>query len=219
MKILNHNLIYQINQEILLNTNEEREFYSKVECYDIEPEDISMYQNETFENGPLSSMIGTSPNSFMTNPVYDFVSYASSLEFPALKAALCTSFPDYIFHDVCPWNFRLNRSLDQIKSKVSWNVATFFSNPEKFLNIFWDSLNKLIHIPDAQIFSYEPDGPDALSEMGILTHLTLFFLDDSKKRIVFFHTSESQNGIRSLSDTESQSMENLFENRYGFGVY
>jgi len=219
MKLFTNSLLIQLNQEVILNSTHDQDFTCKIECYEVEPSDFEYYgvhRNDSYHN---PSSFGTSPNRFMSNPVYDLVSYASSLEFPALKATLSESFPDFSFDDLCPWHFKLIQSIDQAKSTIGWNVASNFANPDKLLSLLWETVVGTINLANSQVFSYDPDGPDLFSEMGIVSQQSFFFYDDVKGRVLFFHSREGNSGVRSMSDTESQSIDNLLEARFGFGVY
>ena len=211
MKIIDSSVLIKINQEIIEHISTDKRFYCKVECFQVENEDIE--PNRSIER--TSSIFGQSPESFHFNTVYNHTAYANSKHFPQLKAGLSYSFPDFDFSSSCPWHYKLCNSIEQVNLDLGWILTNYLYDSEKILNNLWKTIDFEISLSNSDIYKYEPDGPDAFSESGVILNMTHLFLNEKNSKVLIVHIRESSDNDQ-MSDSDN---ENLFESRYGFGVF
>ena len=217
MKYITTPTLISVNQEINANIVPDSGAICKVECFQVENEDVADYHTPaSLQEGPFHSMSNSlTSGSFGQNPVYNLVAYASSAEYPALKATISTSFPDFDFSSLCPWNFKIIKTFDQAKSNITWNFSSVFQNAEIVINDIFRAIEDTVNLSEVQIYQYEPDGSDAFSDMGYTTTYSYFFVDEPKNKVLFLHMRQGDVEDE-MSDVDDGD---VLETRFGFGVF
>ncbi|EAX78928.1 hypothetical protein TVAG_384920 [Trichomonas vaginalis G3] len=198
---------------MLANAISDLQLFIKMELFLVQPEDVANYHTpSSLERGPFYNSYGSVSKSF-GNPMYDLVTYASKGEYPALKATMESSFPDFDFTNLVPWNFKIIKSFDQAKQQISWNFSSAFQNADKVVMDIIKAIEDTLNIQDCQIYKYEPDGSDAFSDMGYPTTFSYFFVDETKNKVLFLHMREGD------GDCDMSDDDNVSDARYGYGLF
>lgn len=213
MKFLSTPTLININQEMLANVNPEMQIVVKMELFLVQPEDVQNYHNpSSLERGVFHGSYGSVSTSF-GNPMYDLVTYASKAEYPALKATIESSFPDFDFTNLVPWNFKIIKTFDQAKTQISWNFSSSFTNSDKVVVDIIRAIEDTVNVQEVQIYQYEPDGSDAFSDMGYSTTYSYFFVDEVKNKVLFLHMREGE------GDCDMSDDDNVVDSKYGYGLF
>ena len=218
MKTINSQKLFMVNQELTMKCSSEENVSMKIECFHITPDDVISFQKESCSPTPFPSSFTNSADSGFTNPVYGLNPYATSRHFPALKAAFSSSFPDFDFSHLCPWHFKLVSSSEQANYNISIFLSSHFNNSEALCHHLWQAIDSEMNTSISDIYQYDPDCPDAFTEMGVTTNLTLFFINEQSDRVLIFHARE---GVKSFDSDQSDDEDTdvPLEDRYGYGFF
>ena len=214
MKYINSPIIVSINQELLASISPDSNFCSKVECFEFSPQDFSQQPKSVSYDRPyIHNSFGQSPGSLTGT----LVTHASPRHFPALKATLSASFPDFDFSSVCPWHFKLMTTVDSAHSDICWPLSTYVHDSENLQQRLWTAIDAEISTGGSYIYKYDPDGPDPFTEQGVFFNMIMLFLNEKGNKVLIVSMRE---GDDNMSDSDFDAGEdNLLESRYGFGVF
>lgn len=216
MKQVNSQKLFATNQELATISATDENVSMKVECFHITPEDVASFQKDTMSPTPFPGSFTNSIDSGFTNPVYGLNPYATSRHFPALKAAFASSFPDFDFSHLCPWHFKLISSAEQASYSITIFITSHFPETENVARHVWQAIDNEMNASISDIYQYDPDCPDAFTEMGVTSNLSLFFINEQSDRVLIFHARE---GVKSFdSESDGEEGESL-EDRYGYGLF
>jgi hypothetical protein len=186
--------------------------WSKVDCFEIEPEDVVKYRTHEYERPPFQYSADASVTEYAVNPVYTPTTYASAQHFPGLKCVLEAAFADYDFSMACPWHFKLIQNAEEVRQRVHWALMMHLPDSRDLLTQLWSCIDSEISIGICDIYEYSADCPDAFSEMGTVFNLMYFFLNEKTNRVLVFHLTE---GGMSMNTTDDEDL----EDQYGFTVF
>lgn len=213
MKFLSNKRIVSINQLLAAQASLDNHVTSRLECFQVEPEDYQTFRTNSYERPPFQSSYGASPDLFLNNPMYSLNAFSSSHHFPALKASIEHTFSDYDFSNITPWNFRLISSPEQARQNLSWSVSNYFNNGQDLTQQLWQAIDGEIQTVNSEIYEYQSDCPDAFSEMGTVFNLIYFFINEKINHVLVFHLREGSNEYESGSEDED------VEVRFGYSYF
>jgi hypothetical protein len=195
--------LFLINQEFQTISAAQPHVHARVLCFNFGKKDTFQFERAVSGAFP-QSWSETEPST----PACASVQHAS-----ALVAALSSAFPDWDFSTVCPWDFRLVASPEEAQQRINWAFQTEVTDCERILSHMWAALEKEINLVTCNIYSYEPDRPDAFSESGAVLNLCYFFLSEKLNKIVLVHLREGGHDFNSGSDDDE------LEDVYQFSVF
>jgi len=211
MKWINSRQLFNINQELASLFSTENRLFSRVESYSLEK------KQKLIPNRPVSSPV----TAFAGVNLIEQSNSPSGKQFEYIIGCLSSAFPDFDFGAMVPEHFKRVISPDQIRSSVSWSMASAVTSSDVVETHLWQAIETEISPVLCDIFQYEPNCEDIFSEMGALWNYTYFFINEKQRKVLLFHLREGAQAFESDSDGEDSISqdESLLEQRYGFGVF
>jgi len=102
-----------------------------------------------------------------------------------LIEALNDFFPDYDFHTTRPEQF-IFQNVNSCMKDVNAKLSEITELDCLFLHKMWASINEVIYMKDAEIYSYVPDMNDDPFSDGILWSFNYFIFNQEKGKICYF---------------------------------
>jgi hypothetical protein len=143
---------------------------------------------------------------------------SSDNDFPAVAAALASSFPDYDFSCVAPQHFRAIESPEAARAGIAWALSSALGTWEQRVGSLWQMLEVEISPAVCRIYAYEPDCTDPFSQAGVVSNLAYFFVNRKQMRVVMFNLREGTREFGSDADDGDDDFDDDAGARYGYGV-
>lgn len=212
MTYFSNHSFFTLNQDMSSLCATNPHIYGKIECFQFSSEDIP---NVKYIEKPM--LMGSFGSVNQTSLLQDLSQYCTPQHFSAFQTVFATSFPDFDFSTISPWHFKLLPSREQAQNNINWILQTELSNSEYLVNHLWQTLDKEIGLATSSIYIYEPDSPDAFSEMGAVFNHLYLFVNDKSKKVVLFNLRKGAGSFDSTSDDDD-----LFddvEERLGYSYF